>query len=166
MRVVATSVLGKEIKHRYVYEVELQERSINTRVEDFTLPEWKKEAMADFFQEHYKLINSTFPQNIRNYIFPKNGKKIETTWVKRRPITNLFWMQAKRDIEKIYFEAQNMLNFYQESYFLYDRSNIARQSFANKLNQFLPIYCSASFFGEKNKSNETDFTRKCAKFCY
>ena len=38
-RVVAASVLGKEIKHWYVYEVELQERTINTRVEDFTLPE-------------------------------------------------------------------------------------------------------------------------------
>ena len=49
MRVVATSVLGKEIKHRYVYEVELQERSINTRVEDFTLPEWKKRGYGGLF---------------------------------------------------------------------------------------------------------------------
>ena len=42
-----------------------------------------------------------------------------------------------------------MLNLYQESYFLYNRSNIAKQCFVNELNQFLPIYCSADLFGEK-----------------
>ena len=47
-RVIA-SVLGKDINHRYVYDVELQERSINTRVEDFTLQSGNKEAMVVFF---------------------------------------------------------------------------------------------------------------------
>ena len=47
-----------------------------------------------------------------------------------------------------------MLNLYQESYFLYDRCNLIKQSFVKELNQFLPSYCSVSFFGEE-KANKT-----------
>ena len=66
--------------------------------------------MGGFFnQEHYKLINSTFPQSIKNYILPENGRKLETTWFNNRPTPNLFWTQAERDIEKNYFETQNVL---------------------------------------------------------
>ena len=42
-----------------------------------------------------------------------------------------------------------LVNLYQKFYFLCDRNNLVTQSFVNEINTFLPIYCSASIFGEK-----------------
>ena len=47
-------------------------------------------------------------------------------------------MEAEKDIEKIHFNAQDLLSLYQESYFLYDRSNLVKQSFVNKISKFIP----------------------------
>ena len=106
---------------------------------------------ADFFfnKEHYKLINSTLPSDVQKAILPESSGRITRTYFGGKLVDNAFWFQVKKDIKKIYFEAQNMLNFYQESYFLYDRSNVAKQPFVNELSQFLTIYCLVIFFGEK-----------------
>ena len=42
-----------------------------------------------------------------------------------------------------------MLNIYQESYFLYHRSNLVKESFMNEIIKFIPLYYSAKMFGEK-----------------
>ena len=59
-----------------------------------------------------------------------------------------FLSQAEKDIEKILTkDFTKLLNVYQDSHFLYDWNNIAKTSFVNELNKFLPIFCSFSFFG-------------------
>ena len=59
-----------------------------------------------------------------------------------------------------------LLNFFQESYFLYDRSNLVKQSFVNEINRFLPIYCSASYFSEKSEEKIALFPPKNSKNIY
>ena len=100
---------------------------------------------------HYWLINSTFPPDVQKKTFPENSGQVLFSFITFDKNDDLFLSQAEKDIYKIYLNYVNVLNLYQESYFLYDRSNVVKQSFVNKLNQFLPIYCSVSFFGEKKK---------------
>ena len=52
---------------------------------------------------------------------------------------------------------------FQQSYFLYDRSNIIKRTFINEINKFLPIYCSGRFYGETEKGEIYLITRKNAK---
>ena len=47
--------------------------------------------------------------------------------------------------KKTYFNAVELINLFQELYFLYDRGNIIKRTFINKINKFLPIYCSERF---------------------
>ena len=37
----------------------------------------------------------------------------------------------------------------QSSFFLYDRTNIIKKTFVNKINEFLPIMCSFGYFGKQ-----------------
>ena len=71
-----------------------------------------------FNKEHYKLINLTFPTDVQKYLLPERGGKVENTFLLEKPKEKIFWSQAEKDIEKVYFEAQNMLNLYHEPYFL------------------------------------------------
>ena len=99
-----------------------------------------------FNKEHHKPINPTLPSDVQKAILPQSGGQITRTFFKGKLVDNALWSPAEKDIEKSYVEAQNMLNLYQEFYFLYTRSNIVKQAFVNDLNKFLPIYCSVSFF--------------------
>ena len=151
----AEVVTGYKLRQRYIYEVELKDMNVEVRQKNFILPEWTPPGWGGYFfnKEHYKLINLTFPSDVQKALLPESGGKVTNTYLLIKLVDNTFWRQAEKDIEKIYFEAQNMLNLYQESYFLYDRSNIAKKYFVNELNQFLPFYCLVSFFGEK-KTNK------------
>ena len=43
------------------------------------------------------------------------------------------------------------MKLFQKLYFLYDRSNIIKRTFINEIKNFLPFYCSGSFYGEMEK---------------
>ena len=59
----------------------------------------------------------------------------------------IFLSQAEKDIEKrLTKDFIKLLNIYQDSYFLYDRNNIAKTSFVNESNKFLLIFCSFTCF--------------------
>ena len=38
---VDSLALGKSIKQRYIYEVELKDKNVDTKKEDFIIPEWR-----------------------------------------------------------------------------------------------------------------------------
>lgn len=58
---------------------------------------------------------------------------------------------AEIEIGKTYFKAGKQINNFQISYFIYDRSSLLKQTFISKIEKFLNIYCSVSFFGEATK---------------
>ena len=70
---------------------------------------------------------------------------------------------SELEIKKICFKAHGQLNLFQESHFIYNRSNIVKQSFVNEINKFLPIYCSASYFDEKTKEKISILSAKSSK---
>ena len=49
------------------------------------------------------------------------------------------------------FSVIDQINLFQESYFLYDRSNVIKKTFINETNKFLRIYCSGSFSGKPKR---------------
>ena len=101
-----------------------------------------------FDQEHYKLINCTFPDSLKKIISPEDGKIVQYIDIYRVVNSDDFLSQAEKDIEKIFTkDFTELLNVCQESYFLYDLNNIAKTYFVNEFNKFLPIFCSFSFFG-------------------
>ena len=52
----------------------------------------------------------------------------------------------------------------QDTFFIYDCSTLAKQSFITELNRFLPIYCSVSNFSEKNEKNQIVSSQNQQKF--
>ena len=46
------------------------------------------------------------------------------------------------------------LNLLQDTFFIYDRSALVKQSLITELNKFLPIYCSVTNFPKKKEKNE------------
>ena len=95
------------------------------------------------------MIDSTFPPDVQKKILPENNGQVFRNFIIYDKNDNLFLSQAEKDIDKICVNYVNLLNLYQESYFLYDRSNVAKQSFVKELNQSLPIYCLVCFFVKK-----------------
>ena len=66
-------------------------------------------------------------------------------------------------IKKIYFDRIKQIDLFQESYFLYDRSNVIKELLLTK-SMFLLIYCSGSFFGETDKEKTDLITGKNSLF--
>ena len=52
----------------------------------------------------------------------------------------------------------------QDTFFIYDCSALAKQSFITELNRFLPIYCSVSNFSEKKEINQIVSSQNQQKF--
>ena len=92
---------------------------------------------------------------LQRTIIPEINETLQNSEVYRLSYATNFLTQAEKDIEKLLtkdFTKEIQLSKYQESYFLYDRKNIANTSFVIQINKFLPIFCSFSFFG----STETE----------
>ena len=60
-------------------------------------------------------------------------------------------MDEEIEIKKISFNTIEQIDLFQESYFVYNRSNVIKRTFTNEINKFLLIYCSGSFFEETDK---------------
>ena len=124
---------------------------------DFILPEIREKGSGNFCfdQEHCKFINCTFPTLLQKTIVSEINETVQNSGVYRLSYATNFLTQAEKDIEKLLtkdFTKEIQVSEYQESYFLYDQNNIAKTSFVNKINRFLPMFCSFSFFG----STETE----------
>ena len=67
---------------------------------------------------------------------------------------DLLVLNEEKEIIKLYFDPTKRLNLLQESYFVYDRSSLVKQSFITEIIKFLPIYCSTSYFKDKSHWKE------------
>ena len=79
------------------------------------------------------LLNKTTPETIN--LFSKNIFKLPQETLVKRAIDNY--------IKKI------TVGFVNESYFLYDESNVVEQTFITEINKFTSIYGSITYFNKK-----------------
>ena len=120
------------------------------------MSEYKNAEAGDFTfdQHHFKFINTTYLNEVQQKLLPKPVEIIYRKREEEIDVPDFLVTKAEKEIKEIYFRVHELVNLYQESYFLYDRSNLVKQSFVNEINEFLPIYCSASFFQGKNRRQD------------
>ena len=75
-----------------------------------------------------------------------------------------FLTKEKNDTKKTILASK--LNLFQESYFLYNRSNVIKRTFINEIDKLLPIYCAESFLGETEKEKIDLITRKILRLLF
>ena len=149
-KVNTRSTLNIVTHQENVFEFKLKDKTINIRSDDFILPKYRTKTGGIVFDHHtFFLEDNSIPARIeKNVELP--GNRVKYDYQEQRLSDDFLVTKAEKDVKKMYFQAHES-NLFQESYFLYDRSNLVKQSFVNKINRFLPIYCSASYFGEKTK---------------
>ena len=98
---------------------------------NFVFPESRNGGWGGFRfdQEHYTLLNCTFSDELKKLIFPEHNNKVTKSWRQRNINDEIFLTQAEKDILKIYKDYTTLLNVHQETYFLYDRTNLLKKSF-------------------------------------
>ena len=75
-----------------------------------------------------------------------------------------FLTKEKNDTKKTILASK--LNLFQESYFLYNRSNVIKRTFINEIDKLLPIYWAESFLGETEKEKIDLITRKILRLLF
>ena len=60
----------------------------------------------------------------------------------------------EKRIKKKTFRRTKIVNILHDTFFIYDRSALVKQSFITELNRFLPTYCSVSNFSEKKEKRK------------
>ena len=144
-KVNARDTLKINTNRIYIYEVLNHNKIKGSNAflpvkEDFIIPEERNLGWHNFRfdQEHYKFINCTFRNSLTKIILPEDGNTVQYSHIYRAVNFDDFLSHAEKDSEKILTkDFTKLLNVYQESYFLYDRNNIAKTFFVNELNNFL-----------------------------
>ena len=108
----------------------------------FILPAYRLQKCGVIFDHHEFFEDNFVPEKIKKYLTPPRNRA-KYGYQEQKRINDFFITKAEKDI-KNYFKKHDQLYLFDESYFLYDRSNIVKQSFVNKINKFLPLYSSAS----------------------
>ena len=70
----------------------------------------------------------------------------------------------EKKIKKKTFRRTKIVNILQDTFFIYDRSALVKQSFITELNRFLPTYCSVSNFSEKKEKRKIVSSQNQHKF--
>ena len=102
----------------------------------FTLP--KDKHLENLLTPKANLINETAPQKIN--LLSKNIFKFPQETLVKTGINN--------------YMKKLTVSFVNEIYFLYDKSNLIKQTFVTEMNKLLSIYGSISYFDKKGR-NET-----------
>ena len=99
----------------------------------------------------FEIVDKKIPQKILKIIKPVEGissdKKIDITIEKNIEVE--FLTGEKSKIKKGFFETINRKQLLQDSYFLYDVSNIVKRSFITELKKFLAMFGSMTYLKEK-----------------
>ena len=138
----ARSTLNIVRHEENVYEFELKDKTIKITRDGFILPAYRLQKRGVIFDQHEFFKDNFVPEKIKKYLTPPRNRA-KYGYQEQKRIDDFFITKAEKDI-KNYFKKHDQLYLFDESYFLYDRSNIVKQSFVNKINKFLPLYSSAS----------------------
>ena len=137
--------LGYAFDERFVYEFKLKNvikaspsTILSCRIIDFQIG----------------VFNSTIlpPSNKVGYDFQNN--------------TCFACLKQRKGDKKNYFHSTKRSSLLQEFYFVYDRRKLVKQSFITKINKFLPLYCSVSYFTEKEKDESRIISASTQKNIY
>ena len=155
---------------KYVYEV--LNHNVTARIQmtkgDFILTTFRPNLRDnyryfDFQNEKNYWDNSTWSEQLKNNFFAE-GRRIvlyKFSTVNLKP--DDFISPAKKEILALmtsnFFKGMKEIKnnqAIQSSFFLYDRSNIIKKTFVNKINEFLPIMCSFGYFGKTTDIQNID----------
>ena len=165
-KVDVESTLNIETHQENVFEFKLKDKTVNIRRDNFILPKYRTKTGGVVFDHcTFFLEDNSILARIKKIIEPP-GNRVKYNYQGQKLSDDFLVANAEKDIKKIYFKAHELLNVFQESYFLYDRINLVEQSFVNEINRFLPIYCSASYFSEKSREKIALFLPKNNKNFY
>ena len=66
-------------------------------------------------------------------------------------LKKIFVQYKEKELNKNLFSIKDRLNIVQDSFFFYDKSNLAKETFIAQLNKYIALYRAIPYFSEKEE---------------